>query len=535
MFFPIPPWDGDEEEGDAPSAAGAAAAALSTEPAAAACGPSPSYPAAPPLAGSGASRTAKKRAAAHAVSLAALTAGVVPLGRLADREKEGAGAAGAAADPADLARAAKKARREEQRQAKAAATPARPAEDAAADAAERKAAKKAARKAAKAAAEVAVATTAAPDPPTPPADAAPAATARPPSKKNKFKNGALAEVAAAVAPAAQEEEAPAPVPAPVAAAAPATNTTAAPAPARSKKVKPRQAAAAVLEPPTKDGNGEDQDAPAPAPAPARAPPPSAAPSTSLARLRGSLAGGAFRWLNEALYTRSGADGAALIGGDPALFDQYHAGFRAATKGWPAQPVELAAAALRARFGGGSKPGGVAVADFGCGDAALANVHLKGAGFTVTSLDLVADPARGIIAANTASRVPLPPASQDAVVLCLALMGRDYPATLAEAARVLKPGGLLWVAEVRSRFAAGGRGEGRPGPSPAGSVDDTRAFVRAVTGRLGCVLASSPDATNKMFVVFEFEKQAGEGGQQKKAAAGKKGVWPALRPCEYKRR
>jgi len=256
-----------------------------------------------------------------------------------------------------------------------------------------------------------------------------------------------------------------------------------------------------------------------------------------------------------MYTRSGADGAALIGADPGLFDQYHAGFRAATRGWPAQPVEAAAAALKARFAGRRPP--VAIADFGCGDAALANVHLAGmGGWDVTSLDLVGDAARRITAANTAGGVPLASASQDAVVLCLALMGTDYPATLREAARVLRPGGLLWVAEVRSRFSSpaaaarggGGRARGGPGgaaPAPA-ALDDTRPFVRAVTGRLGCVLAKPADASNRMFVVFEFEKQ-GEGGAGDEGAggggtgrgrAGSKGGsggWPALRPCEYKRR
>lgn len=39
------------------------------------------------------------------------------------------------------------------------------------------------------------------------------------------------------------------------------------------------------------------------------------------------------------------------------------------------------------------------------------------------------------------------ASVDVAVFCLALMGTDYPAFLAEAHRVLKPSGRLWIAEV----------------------------------------------------------------------------------------
>jgi len=43
-----------------------------------------------------------------------------------------------------------------------------------------------------------------------------------------------------------------------------------------------------------------------------------------------------------------------------------------------------------------------------------------------------------------------------VVFCLALMGTDYPSFLKEATRVLRPGGKLWIAEVRSRFVQGGQ-------------------------------------------------------------------------------
>ena len=38
-------------------------------------------------------------------------------------------------------------------------------------------------------------------------------------------------------------------------------------------------------------------------------------------------------------------------------------------------------------------------------------------------------------------------SVDVAVFCLALMGTDYPSFLLEAARVLKPHGIIWIAEV----------------------------------------------------------------------------------------
>ena len=51
---------------------------------------------------------------------------------------------------------------------------------------------------------------------------------------------------------------------------------------------------------------------------------------------------------------------------PELFDAYHEGFAAQTRGWPVQPVDAAIAFVTARL-----PPAAVVADFGCGDARLA--------------------------------------------------------------------------------------------------------------------------------------------------------------------
>jgi ribosomal RNA-processing protein 8 len=96
------------------------------------------------------------------------------------------------------------------------------------------------------------------------------------------------------------------------------------------------------------------------------------------------------------------------------------------------------------------------------------------------------------------------------------MGTDYPAFLAEAARLLKTGGHLWVAEVRSRFAPAG-----------GGPEEYGTFLAAVR-RVG-LAAERQDASNKMFVTWIFRKRgAAEAGWRDAA-------WPALRPCLYKRR
>jgi len=67
--------------------------------------------------------------------------------------------------------------------------------------------------------------------------------------------------------------------------------------------------------------------------------------------------------------------------------------------------------------------------------------------TVHSLDLVAS-APGVIACNMA-HTPLGSCSCDVAVFSLALMGTDYGEYLVEAARLLKKGGKLWIAEVIS--------------------------------------------------------------------------------------
>lgn len=302
------------------------------------------------------------------------------------------------------------------------------------------------------------------------------------------------------APAAVDEATPSQT-----AAVPAAAPARVPRPGKRNKFKPRR-----------------PSSPAAPAAPRAAPPapPAPAPLTGLAAHRARLAAGAFRHLNETLYTRTGAASAAEFGADPALFAQYHAGFRAAVAAWPARPVDAAVAFVS------SLPTGAAVADFGCGDAELA-ARVEGHA-RVASLDLVAI-APGVVAADIAGRVPLADASHDAVVLCLALMGTDYPNAFGEAARVLKAGGSLWIAEVRSRFAAGAGAPGAGGASPAPtSKDDVRPFSRAVAA-LGFAPALV-DRASSHFVVLTFTRLPGG-----PAPVGDVGTWPALRPCAYKRR
>jgi ribosomal RNA-processing protein 8 len=245
------------------------------------------------------------------------------------------------------------------------------------------------------------------------------------------------------------------------------------------------------------------DAPHAAPVAPAAQPPKAgkAPKPSLLeKAAAQLAGGRFRWLNEALYTRNGAGAWELLSGEPAMFAEYHAGFRKQTASWPRQPLDECIAWLR------RCPATWAVADFGCGDARLAAAAPQ---TTVHSFDLVAA-APGVVACDMCA-VPLEDGAVQAAVFCLSLMGTDYGLALAEAHRVLAPRGALWIAEVRSRF------EGADG-----GVD---AFLRALAA-LGFTLRAR-DESDTMFIVLRLIKADAPGAKQPR--------WPALKACEYKRR
>lgn len=148
-----------------------------------------------------------------------------------------------------------------------------------------------------------------------------------------------------------------------------------------------------------------------------------------------------------------------------------------------------------------------VADFGCGDARLAeSVPNK-----VHSFDLVS--RKPIVTACNIANVPLADASVDIAIYCLALMGTSVREFLLEAHRVLKPNGVLQVAEVKSRFETE-------------SLGGIQGFVDRMA-QLGFDSRKKPDANNKMFALFEFIKSPTRKPQPKVAIE--------LKACEYKRR
>ncbi|EPY80484.1 ribosomal RNA-processing protein 8-like protein [Camelus ferus] len=217
-----------------------------------------------------------------------------------------------------------------------------------------------------------------------------------------------------------------------------------------------------------------------------------------ARMAQRLDSARFRYLNEQLYSGPSSAAQRLFQEDPEAFLLYHRGFQSQVKKWPLQPVDRIARDLRQR------PASLVVADFGCGDCRLASsirnpVHC----FDLASLDprvTVCDMAQ----------VPLEDESVDVAVFCLSLMGTNIRDFLEEANRVLKPGGLLKVAEVSSRF------------------EDVRNFLGAVT-KLGFKVISK-DLTNSHFFLFDFQKTGAPRVGPKAQLSGLK-----LQPCLYKRR
>jgi len=252
--------------------------------------------------------------------------------------------------------------------------------------------------------------------------------------------------------------------------------------------------------------------------PAPAPPPRPTAEAKLtplqAKMKASLSGARFRWINEQLYTTTASSAHGLIRTQPNLYQDYHAGFAAQVESWPVPPLDALALLLQ------GLPKQALIADLGSGPGTLAR-KLVPQGRKVLSFDLQAD--EWVTEADFCERIPLPgkegakseAAVVDAAVCCLSLMGTDWVRGVREARRVLVNKGQLFVAEVTSRFT------------------DVEAFVDVVED-VG-FRCTKQDDKDTHFTLFVFEKVTQE-------ALGEKG-WEKivektdglLKPCEYKRR
>jgi len=290
-----------------------------------------------------------------------------------------------------------------------------------------------------------------------------------------------------------------------------------------------------------------------------------------------LAGSRFRELNEELYTTISSSAHQRFKDNPELFDQYHQGFRTQVKSWPINPVDgilrwLISHQKKRASGSGAKrrkgarppnSSGVQlkVADFGCGDAMLGQKLLdhqqngtksrkskipppnKGkvmnssniidtntTPFSVHSFDLVSI-GNPLITPCDMANVPLPDSTIDIGIFSLALMGTNIADFIREAHRVLTPGGILKIAEVRSRFETTSHTT-IPGTDddPEGGRQRTfdqsllQDFLR-VMRELG-FYCTEKDRSNRMFFLLEFKKTGAVPCREARFTA---------KPCLYKRR
>jgi ribosomal RNA-processing protein 8 len=212
------------------------------------------------------------------------------------------------------------------------------------------------------------------------------------------------------------------------------------------------------------------------------------------KFQNQLKGSKFRWINETLYTKPSTDAYKIFKSNPELFRIYHDGFSSQVEKWPLNPIDIIINSLSCL----SK---MVIADMGCGDAKLQQTLTN---HTVFSFDLVK--GNDFIIPCDIANVPLSNSICDFVVFCLSLMGTNQLEFIKEANRVLKPCGILKIAEVESRLS-------------------TNQFEMKIQ-ELGFKLLSKQSI--KMFVFFEFEKVLDFNDKLG-------GNLEILKPCLYKRR
>lgn len=215
------------------------------------------------------------------------------------------------------------------------------------------------------------------------------------------------------------------------------------------------------------------------------------------RLVESLKGSRFRFLNEQLYKCEGQEAKDMFEKDPQAFSAYHEGYRQQVSQWPSNPLDRIIKNIK------KLPISNIIVDFGCGEARLAQEVPQ----EVHSLDLVASKPE-VIACDMA-HTPLQDESVDIAVFCLSLMGTNLKDFLLEANRVLKPRGVLKIAEVASRF------------------ENTKYFISNVE-RCGFTLQNK-DLNDKLFYYFTFKKVK----SSLESTSSAKNF--SLKPCLYKKR
>ncbi|OAG29711.1 ribosomal RNA-processing protein 8 [Nematocida displodere] len=156
----------------------------------------------------------------------------------------------------------------------------------------------------------------------------------------------------------------------------------------------------------------------------------------LEQLEDGLKGAKFRILNEVLYRKTDKNMNA------ELFKKYHEGFEHQVRKWPFNPLSAVISQVN------KLDAKLVIADLGCGTGELGR---KFNTRKVYSFDLVRPEGKSDVIEADIRNIPLGNASVDIAICCLSLMGENAAPYVTEAHRILKPGGLFKVAEIRSRL------------------------------------------------------------------------------------
>ena len=159
------------------------------------------------------------------------------------------------------------------------------------------------------------------------------------------------------------------------------------------------------------------------------------------KMASKLEGSRFRMINEQMYTSTGSEAKGMFDSNPELFAVYHKGFATQVSKWETNPLDHIIAYAK------TLPKGSIIADFGCGEARLAQTVPQ----TVHSFDLVA--ANDHVTACDMAHTPLSTGAVDVCIFCLSLMGTNISDFILEARRVLKDDGAMRICEVISRFSS----------------------------------------------------------------------------------
>lgn len=227
------------------------------------------------------------------------------------------------------------------------------------------------------------------------------------------------------------------------------------------------------------------------------------------RIKSRLVGSKFRWINERLYSNSGKDSFEMFKQNENLFHEYHKGFQEQTKHWPENPLNVIIKNIEKKFGSASCETHFNICDMGCGEARLAQALTKFTNLSIYSYDLVS--CNKFVTTCEMRNIPLENETMDSVIYCLSLMGTDWFDCLKEGIRVLKTGGILYLAEVTSRIE---------------SIDS---FIRKIhTLGLKCI---QRNVQNTHFILLTFRKDGNVVDRISSTDSAKR----LLKPCLYKKR